>query len=238
VTSMPSPRSRRTSLNAFEILFRLPGGRPGPGLILFAKRPFASRFSSPRSVSFLAADGVWSALVRILSKEVLPRLSRVAVLRNPNNQASAMQLADTEAGARALRLQIQLLEVKGPDGFERAFEAATRQRADAVFGLPDTMLTVGRKRLAELAVKHRLPTMYQTREHPESGSLMSYGPNIPDLFRRAASYVDKILQGAKPGDLQIEQPTKFEMVINLKTAKTLGLTIPPSVLQRADEVIE
>jgi len=173
-----------------------------------------------------------------LLKEVLPRLSRVAVLRNPNNQASAMQLADTEAGARALRLQIQLLEVKGPDDFERAFEAATRQRADAVFGLPDTMLTVGRKRLAELAAKHRLPTMYQTREHPESGSLMSYGPNIPDLFRRAAIYVDKTLQGATPGALPIEPPTKFEMVINLKTAKALGLTIPPSVLQRADEVIE
>jgi len=173
-----------------------------------------------------------------LLKEVLPRLSRVAVLRNPNNQASATQLADTEAGARALRLQIQLLDVRGPDDFERAFEATTRQRADAVFGLPDTMLTVHRKRLAELAAKHRLPTIYQTREHPESGSLMSYGPNIPDLFRRAASYVDKILQGAKPADLPIEQPTKFELVINMKTAKALGLTIPQSLLVRANEVIQ
>jgi ABC-type uncharacterized transport system substrate-binding protein len=100
------------------------------------------------------------------------------------------------------------------------------------------MLTVPRKRLAELAAKHRLPTMYPTREHPESGSLMSYGPNIPDLFRRAASYVDKILKGAKPGDLPIEQPTKFELVINMKTAKAIGLTIPPSVLGRADHVIE
>jgi len=173
-----------------------------------------------------------------LLKEVIPRLSRVAVIRNLNNLASATQLADTEVGARALRLQIQLLDLRGPDDFEKAFEAAARQRADTVFGLPDTMLLVHRKQLAELAVKHRLPTMYATREHPEAGSLMSYGPNIPDLFRRAASYVDKILKGAKPSDLPIEQPTKFELVINLKTAKALGLTIPPSVLGRADQIIE
>ena len=139
-----------------------------------------------------------------LLKEVIPRISRVAVIRNPNNLASATQLADTEAGTRALRLQIQLLDLKGPDDFEKAFGAAARQRADAVFGLPDTMLTVHRKRLAELAAKHRLPTMYPSREHPEAGSLMSYGPNIPDLFRRAASYVDKILKGAKPADLPVE----------------------------------
>jgi putative tryptophan/tyrosine transport system substrate-binding protein len=173
-----------------------------------------------------------------LIREVLPRLTRVAVIRNPNNVASATQLADTEAGARALRLQIQLLDLRGPDDFEKAFEAAVRQRADAVFGLPDTMLTVHRKQLAELAAKHRLPTMYPTREHPEAGSLMSYGPNIPDLFRRAASYVDKILKGAKPGDLPIEQPVKFELVINRKTAKALGLTIPQTLLLQADQVIE
>jgi putative ABC transport system substrate-binding protein len=173
-----------------------------------------------------------------LLKEVIPRLSRVAVIRNPNNLASATQLADTEVGARALRLQIQLLDLRGPDDFEKAFEAAARQRADTVFGLPDTMLLVHRKQLAELTAKHRLPTMYATREHPEAGSLMSYGPNIPDLFRRAASYVDKILKGAKPSDLPIEQPTKFELVINLKTAKALGLTIPPSVLGRADQIID
>jgi len=172
-----------------------------------------------------------------LLKEVLPGLSRVAVLRNLNNQAATTQLADTETGIRALGLQIQLLNLRGADDLEKLFVAASRQRADAVFGLPDTLLTVQRKRLAELAAKHRLPTMYPSREHPDSGSLMSYGPNIPDLFRRAATYVDKILKGAKPADLPVEQPTKFELVINLKTAKALGLTIPQSILVRADEII-
>jgi len=173
-----------------------------------------------------------------LLKEAVPKLSRVAVLVNPRNPIAAIQLRATEPAGRGLGLQIQVLEAKGPDEFEKAFQAAARGRVDALIGLPDTMFVVHRKRLAELGATHRLPTMYGAREHPEAGSLMSYGPDVSDMHRRAAAYVDKILKGAKPGDLPIEQPTKFDFVINLKTAKALGLTIPPSLLLRADEIIQ
>ena len=173
-----------------------------------------------------------------LLKEALPKTSRVALFRNPGNPIQAAHLPRIDTVARSLRLQIQVVEVRGPDDFETAFKAATRDRADAVFGLPDTMLVVHRTRLTELATKYRLPTMSWTREHPEAGGLMSYGANVPAIFRRAATYVDKILKGAKPSDLPIEQPTKFELVINMKTAKALGLTIPQSLLVRADEIIQ
>ena len=173
-----------------------------------------------------------------LLKEAVPRLSRVAVLRNPGSPISAVLSSETEAAARALGLQVQLLEVRGPEDFERVFEAATRGRAGALLGLPDAVFFEKRARLADLAAKHRLPTIYQVREQAEAGSLMSYGPSIPDMCRRAATYVDKILKGAKPGDLPIEQPTKFQLVINLKTAKALGLTIPQSLLLQADQVIQ
>ena len=135
-------------------------------------------------------------------------------------------------------MQLQFVEARGPEDLDRAFSEITRARPGALTVLPSSMFISERRRLADLAAKNRLPAVYFVREFVDAGGLMAYGPNLPDLSRRAATYVDKILKGAKPGDLPVEQPTKFELVINLKTAKALGLTIPQSVLLRVDQVIE
>ena len=147
-------------------------------------------------------------------------------------------LKNAEGAARALDLRLQLVETRGPDDFEKAFSEMTRARAEALTVLTGTFVQVGIRRVVDLVAKSRLPAIYPLREAVEAGGLMSYGPNVPDLYRRAATYVAKILKGAKPGDLPVEQPTKFELVINVKAAKALGLTIPASVLARADQVIE
>ena len=173
-----------------------------------------------------------------LLKEVVPKLSRVAVLLDPANPASLLQLRETEAAAKVLGVQLQPLEVRGPNpDFEKAFQATTRGRAGALITPDDAVILFYRTRIVDFAAKNRLPAMYGFRELVDAGGLMSYTANRSHLFQRAATYVDKILKGAKPGDLPVEQPTKFELVINLKTAKALGLTIPPSVLRLADEVI-
>jgi ABC-type uncharacterized transport system substrate-binding protein len=172
-------------------------------------------------------------------KEVLPRLSRVAYFGTSTWVGNGQGLKETELAAGALGVKLYYVDVLGPKDFETAFQAADKGQAEAGLMLVwGAVLSPRRKQIAELAVKSRLPTIYREREHVEAGGLMAYGPNIPDLFQRAATYVDKILKGAKPGDLPVEQPTKFELVINLKTAKALGLTIPQSVLLRADEVIQ
>jgi len=147
-------------------------------------------------------------------------------------------LKEAEVAARALGVRLQFVEARGPAYFDRAFSDMTKARAGALTVLTSNMFFIERRRLVDLAAKHRLPAVYQWREGVDAGGLMAYGPNVTDLFRRAAPYVDKILKGAKPGDLPVEQPTKFELVINLKTAKALGLTIPQSLLIRADEVIQ
>jgi putative ABC transport system substrate-binding protein len=147
-------------------------------------------------------------------------------------------LGEAEAAARTLGLPFHRVPARGLDEYDGAFLAMTRERADAVLVLGDPIFWYHRTRLAALATKQHLPAMFGQREHAEAGGLMSYGPNLRDNYWRAATYVDKILKGAKPADLPVEQPTKFELVINLKTAKALGLTIPPSVLARADEVIQ
>jgi putative ABC transport system substrate-binding protein len=187
-------------------------------------------------LSMMSPDVVGKQLE--LLREVVPKISRVAVLWNPANPGSAPQLRQAEVVARALRMQLQPLEAHSPSEIDRAFAAMTRERAGALLVLLDPILARHRERIAELAAKSRLPAMYALRLHVEAGGLMAYGANIFDLYRRAAIYVDKILKGAKPGDLPIEQPTKFELVINMKTAKALGLTIPSSLLMRADQVIE
>ncbi|MFI5375171.1 MAG: ABC transporter substrate-binding protein, partial [Candidatus Rokuibacteriota bacterium] len=145
---------------------------------------------------------------------------------------------EADVAARALGVRLQFVEARGADDFDRAFSDMTRARAGALTVLPSNMFTNERRRLVDLAAKNRLPAVYTSREFVDAGGLMAYGANQPDLFRRAATYVDEILKGTKPGDLPVEQPTKFELVINLKTAKALGLTIPPALLQRADQVIE
>jgi len=172
-----------------------------------------------------------------LLREIAPRLSRVAVLWNATSTADVASLKELEVAARTLRVRLQPIDVRSAKEIESAFTTMTKQRAEALIPLDGPFTFVHRRRIVDLAVQHRLPTSTFQRLFPEAGALMSYGPSFTDLARRAATYVDKILKGGKPADLPAEQPTRFELVINLKTAKALGLTIPQSLLQRADEVI-
>jgi putative ABC transport system substrate-binding protein len=172
-----------------------------------------------------------------LLRESLPGISRVGVLSNAANPAHEPQVAAIEGVAPQLRLDVLRLPARG-DEFAGAFQTAARGRIQALFVLDDTALTRRRGQILDLAAAHSLPVVSRYRDFAEAGGLIAYGPNLPAVYRRAAYYVDRILKGAKPGDLPVEQPTTFELVINLKTAKALGLTIPPSVLVRADHVIE
>jgi putative ABC transport system substrate-binding protein len=172
-----------------------------------------------------------------LLKEIVPKLSRVTVFGNATMSGNAQALREVKVAAEALGVHLQYLEVQAPKDIETAFRAASKGRADAVLALTNPVLGY-RAQVADLAIKSRVPTMYQASEYVEAGGLMTYGASITDLFRRAATYVDKILKGAKPADIPVEQPTKFELIINLKTAKQIGLTIPPNVLARADRVIK
>jgi putative ABC transport system substrate-binding protein len=173
-----------------------------------------------------------------LLKETMPKISRVAVLINPSNPGAALYLKETEVAARSLGLQLQTLKASTPTELANALSGATTGRAHALITLPDAMFFSSRVQVTNFAAQNRVPAMFPESEFVNDGGLMSYGPNLPELFRRASTYVDKILKGTKPADLPIEQPTKFELVINLKTAKQIGLTIPPNVLARADRVIK
>jgi len=176
-----------------------------------------------------------------LLTQAVPGVGRVAVLWQPGGLGERTErdmLKAADVAARALGVRLQVVEARGPADFNRAFSDMTRARAGALTVLTSSVLFGERRRLVDLAAKNRLPAVYPWREAVDAGGLMSYGANTADLFRRAATYVDKILKGAKPADLPVEQPTKFELVINLRAAKALGLTIPPSVLGRADEIIQ
>jgi putative tryptophan/tyrosine transport system substrate-binding protein len=173
-----------------------------------------------------------------LLKEIVPKLSRVAVLGSSTLPGNAQTLRETELAARALGVKLQYFDVLSPKDIEAAFRGTVKGHADAVLALGNTVLNAHRTQVADLAVKSRLPAIYYAAEFVEDGGLMFYGVDFPDLFRRAATYVDKILKGAKPADLPVEQPKKFEFIINLKAAKQIGLTIPPNVLVRADKVIK
>ena len=172
-----------------------------------------------------------------LLKEVVPKLSRIAIFETSTNQGNIQAKKETEHAAVALEVKFQYLDIVGPKDIESAFPAAVNGRADAVFVLRSPIFNSQRPRLAQLAASTRLPATYPTSDYVQDGGLMSYDANSTDMARRAAVYVDKILKGAKPGELPIEQPTKFELAINLKAAKQIGLTIPPNVLARADKVI-
>jgi len=186
-------------------------------------------------VSIMASDLVGKQLD--LLKQVVP-IFQVVVLWNPANPGNAPQLREAEVAARKLGVRLKPLEARNPDDLDNAFAAMTKERPSGLIVLVDTMLVGHRARLADLAAKSRIPAIYGLRDHVEAGGLMAYSANLTEMYRRAATYVDKILKGAKPADLPVEQPTKFELVINLKTAKALGLTIPQSVLIRADEIIQ
>jgi putative ABC transport system substrate-binding protein len=172
-----------------------------------------------------------------LLKEAIPKLSRVAVLRNPGLSGTAEALKDAELAAQSLGLKVQALEVRGPDDLDVVFQAAKKGRAGALMTIGDPVTFTHRRRVVDLALKNRLATIHGQIQFAEAGGLIVYGPNDADMYRRAATFVDKILKGAKPSDLPIERPVKFDLIINLKTAKQIGLTIPPNVLVRADKVI-
>jgi putative ABC transport system substrate-binding protein len=210
------------------------GGDPvGRGLVATLARPGGNVTGLSFSVG-MDIVGKWLELL----KETVPKVRRVAVLSNPANPSHALGIESVIAAARAVGVQPQLLKAGGPNEFDNAFAAMARERAEALLVLLDPFFGFHRARLSELAAKSRIPAMYGSREYPEAGGLMSYGADFRHSHRRSATYVDKILKGAKPADLPVEQPTKFELMINLKTAKALGLTIPPSLLARADQVIE
>ncbi len=228
----PAARAAKEATTTIPIVAVAVGDPVGTGLVASLARPGGNL----TGLSDITVD--MSAKRLELIKEVVPTVSRVAVLWNPTHPTNPLQLRETQVAAQAFGVRVQLAEVRGADELERAFATMMRERPGALVVLSDPFMLLHRGRLADLAAKNRLPAVYPWREHAEAGGLMSYGPSLPDLYRRAATYVDKILKGAKPADLPVEQPTRFELVINLKTAKALGLTIPPSVLIRADQVIQ
>jgi ABC-type uncharacterized transport system substrate-binding protein len=214
------------------IVIAFSGDPVGTGMVSSLARPEANL----TGVSLMSSDLAAKRLE--LLTQTVPRIARLAVLYTPAERAAAPELQATEAAARTLGVTLHPLEGRQPEDLERLFAEAARGRADALIVFAHAFAFQHRRRVLELAAQHRLPTMYGWREFVDAGGLMAYGPNVQAMVRRAAHYVDRILKGAKPGDLPIEQPTKFELVINLKTAKALGLTIPQSVLLRADEVIK
>jgi putative tryptophan/tyrosine transport system substrate-binding protein len=233
--STPPALAAKQATRTLPIVFAATADAVASGLVTSLARPGGN----VTGLSFLAPELVGKCLEQL--KQAVPRVSRVAVLSHPGalgERTEKDMLKGAEVAGRGLALRLQFLETRGPDDFDRAFSEMTRGRAGALTVLTSIMLFDERRRLVDLAAKNRLPAVYPWREAVDAGGLMSYGPDLADLFRRAATYVDKILKGAKPGDLPVEQPTKFELVINLKTAKALGLTIPQSLLGRADHVVE
>ncbi len=228
-------RVAKEATTTIPIVFAAVGDPVGSGLVTSLARPGGN----VTGLSSFGAELVGKRLE--LLKQAVPGVDRVAVLWFPGalgERTDKDMLREAEAAARALAVRLQVVEARGPADFDRAFSDMTRARAGALTVLPANMFLREHRRLVDLAAKNRLPAVYTSREFVDARGLMSYGANQPDLFRRAATYVDKILKGAKPGDLPVEQPTKFELIINLKPAKDLGLTIPQSVLARADEVIQ
>ena len=229
------PRVAMQATTTIPIVFAGAGDPVGSGLVTSLARPGGN----VTGLSSLGPELVGKRLE--LLKQAVPGVDRVAVLWLPGalgERTDKDMLTGADVAARALGVRLQFVEARGPDEFARAFSDMSSARAGALTVLPSNRFLREHRRLVDLAAKNRLPAVYTSREFVDAGGLMSYGANSADLHRRAATYVDKILKGAKPGDLPVEQPTKFELVINLKTAKALGLTIPQSVLARADEVIQ
>jgi putative tryptophan/tyrosine transport system substrate-binding protein len=227
-----APLAAKQASSTIPIVMTAAGDPLGSGLVASLARPGGN----VTGMSLMAPDLGGKRLE--LLKEVLPRLARVAVLWNAANPYSALVFKETQAAGRTLGIEVQSLEVRAPDDFDGAFEAARRQRPDALITVEDPLTASHRQRVADFTAEQQLPSLHGVREFAAAGGLMSYGASLADLFRRATGYVDKILRGAKPADLPVQQPSKFELVINLKTAKTLGLTVPLTLQASADEVIE
>jgi putative tryptophan/tyrosine transport system substrate-binding protein len=221
----------KQATSVIPIVFAATGDPVGTGLVTSLARPGGNVTGLSNQVPDLVGKRLE------LLREVVPSLGRMALLANVGNPVVILEIDQIQASARTIALEVIPLEIRRGEDIVPAFEAL-KDRAEALYIVIDPLTNTHRVRINTLALAERLPTMYAIREGVEAGGLMSYGPNIPDLFRRAADYVDKILRGTKPGEIPVEQPTKFDLVINLTTAKALGLTVPPTLLARADEVIE
>ena len=232
VATTPAIQAAKIAMRTVPIVMANAGDAVATGFVASLSRPGGNI----TGLSMMVADLVGKQL-QILN-EIVPRLSRVAILWNPGNPSNGPQLAHVQDAARMLGIQVQPIEARASDAIEPAFAAMSREHAQALIVLVDSTLVADRVRIAALAARGRLPAMYGLTDHVRAGGLMAYGANVADLYRRAATYVDKILRGARPADLPVEQPTTFELVINRKTATALGLAIPLSLLQRADQVIE
>ncbi len=231
IQSTQAALAAKHATQTIPIVMAASGDPMAAGLVTNLARPGGNLTGLSLQLSELSAKRLQ------LLKEVAPEIALVAVIRNVTHPNAADFWAETESAARSLNLRLQSVEVRSPVDLDMAFKAIARSRPSALITLADNMLLDNRTRIVEFAAKRRLPGIFPEREWADAGSLMAYGPSVASNWRRAATFVDKILKGAKPGDLPVEQPTKFELVINLKTAKALGLTIPQSVLLRADEVI-
>jgi len=233
VHSTPGNLAAKKATTEIPIVMVAVADPVGVGLVASLARPGGNITGITNITAELAGKRVE------LLKEILPGASRFAVIVNPNDPNAQLQIRSAEGAARALGVQLHpVLEVRSVEDLESAFSAAVKSRAGAAIRMVDPLVASTRKRTVELTIKHRLPVVYAFREDAEAGGLIAYGTNLHDQFRGAAIFVDKILKGAKPADLPVEQPTRFELVINLKTAKALGITIPRTVLLRADRVIE
>ena len=231
-TSSATTWAAKSATQSIPIVMAASANALGEGLVTSLAHPGGNI----TGMTFLAGPEIAGKQLQLL-KEVAPAASRVAVLTNPTNRSHAAFAREVKVAARSLGTQVQVFEAPNPDQLDSSFAAMTKEHAAALLVLTDSMFVGQRQRVADLAARSRLPALYSQREFVDAGGLVSYGPSLSDMFRRATTHVDKLLRGAKPGDIPVEQPTKFELVINFKTAKALGLTIPQSLLLRADEVI-
>ena len=227
----PPTLAAKQATSAIPIVFAAAGDPLGAGLVVSLARPGGN----VTGLSLQSTDLVGKRLE--LLREVVPGLRRLAIVANVGNPFAVLEMTEVQAAVHTLGLEVDTLEIRGAQDVVPAFEALTG-RAEALYVVTDPLVITNRARIRTLAMGARLPTIYSSREYVEAGGLMSYGPNFPDLFRRAADYVDKILRGTKPADIPVEQPTSFDLVVNLATAKAIGLTMPESLLARADQVIE
>jgi putative ABC transport system substrate-binding protein len=221
----------RQATSVIPIVFAAAGDPVGSGLVASLARPGGNVTGLSNQQADLAAKRLE------LLREVVPGLRRLAIMANIGNPFAVLELGEVQATVRVLGLEVTTLEIRRAEEIMNAFRAL-KSRPDALYVVNDPLVNTNRIRIITLALGARLPTMHGSRDHVEAGGLMSFGPNFPDLFRRAADFVDKILRGAKPADIPVEQPTKFDLVVNLITATALGLDVPPALLARADEVIE
>jgi ABC-type uncharacterized transport system substrate-binding protein len=230
--STPGALAAKSATATIPIVFVAVGDPVGAGVVSSLARPSGN----VTGLTHFSVDLIGKSLE--LLKEVVPGLRDIAVLAPSSNPTTALKLARIQSAAQVLSLKVQTVEVRRSADFERAFESIRRRKPNALMPLLDILTTTHKKEISDFALAYRLPTFFEQQEFVEAGGLVSYGTSYPAMYRRAATYVDKILKGTKPGDLPVEQPTRFELVINMKTAKALGITIPQSILVRADRVIE